>query len=489
MDLLIGLDVGTSAVKGVLVSADGEQLALGKRNTRFLFPQPGYIEVEPEEHYRSVCDLIRELAFHAPARAKVRGISMAFASGNTLLLDKEDRPLINIINWMDERGFNKTEEILPELETEEVHATVGWPWVRGGFPLAHLGWLRKHRPDTFRRAARYCMNSDWLMYRLTGRWGMDYSTATTFYLIDQVNRCWHKPYLDMLEIPEEAISALGPSGSVLGPLTREGVEDTGLSEDTLVVLGAFDHPSAARGTGFTRVKDLLLSCGTSWVGFYPVKDRNLAIAQGLLVDSFLAPRGPWATMFSLPEVGRRIDWYIDNLILMEEENPEEKYTIFSESSEKVPPGARGVYTNPFLDSKHVPQAEIDLHANHSRDEIARAVMEGPALRMRYNIERLAKVGIKSDRIAMVGGPAESPVWPRIVAEITGLELRLINGQTAGAVGAAILAAVGAGLFRDEVQAFESMGGEGTVISPSPKTMKLYDSIYQEFLERTVHEQV
>jgi xylulokinase len=327
------------------------------------------------------------------------------------------------------------------------------------------------------------------MYRLSGRWGMDYSTATTFYLIDQVNRRWHRPYLDMLEIPEEAISKLGPSGSVLGPLTREGAEDTGLSEDTLVALGAFDHPSAARGTGFTRVGDLLLSCGTSWVGFYPIEHRDPAIAQRLLVDPFLSPDGPWATMISIPEIGRRIDWYIENLVLLEEENPEEKYTIFSESSEKVPPGAKGVYINPFLDSKHIPQSEIDLHANRSRDEIARAVMEGPALRMRYNIERLAEAGIKADRIAMVGGPAESPNWPRVMAEITGLELKLVNGQTAGAVGAAILAAVGAGLFRDEREAFASMGGEGSVITPSTGTVKLYDSIYQEFLERTVHEQV
>lgn len=489
MDLFIGLDVGTSAVKGVLLSSEGLQLALGKRSTRLLSPQPGFIEVEPEEHYRSVCDLIRELASHVPAGVKVRGISMAFASGNTMLLDEKDRPLINIINWMDERAFNQMEEIFPGLDKHSVYNMVGWPFNRGWFPMAHLGWLKKHQPKTYRRAARYCMNSDWLMYRLTGRWGMDYSTASTFYLIDQVNFRWHKPYLDMLEIPEEAISKLGPSGSVLGPLTHQGAEDTGLSEKTLVVLGAFDHPSAARGTGFINVGDLLLSCGTSWVGFYPIADRSLGISQELLVDPFLTPNGPWATLFSLPEIGRRIDWYLENLVLKEEENPDEKYAIFSESSEKAPPGARGHYINPFLDSKNIPEAEIDLHAHRSREEIARAVMEGPALRMRYSIERLARAGIRADRIAMVGGPSESPVWPRIVAEITGLELKLINGQTAGAVGAAILASVGAGLFRDEREAFSAMGGEGTVITPSADAVKVYDPIYQQFLEKYVHEQV
>jgi xylulokinase len=483
MELFIGLDVGTSAVKGVLLSSRGEQLATGRRSTRLLFPQPGYVEVEPEEHYRTVCALIAELASNRPAGARVRAISMAFASGNTLLLDEKGRPLINIINWMDERAAGKTEQIFPDLVVNEVHATVGWPWTKGAFPLAHLGWLKKFQPDTYRRAARFCMNSDWLMFRLTGRWGIDYSTASTFYLIDQVRRCWHKPYLEMLQIPEEAISQLGPSGSVLGPLTRQGAEDAGLSEETLVVLGAFDHPSAARGTGFTNVGDLLLSCGTSWVGFYPIADRRLGVSQGLLVDPFLSPDGPWATLFSLPEIGRRIDWYIENLVLKQEENPDEKYRIFSESSEKIPPGASGVYINPFLDSKHVPKSEVDLHTHRSREEIARAVMEGPALRMRYNIERLAAAGIRADRIAMVGGPSESPVWARIVAEITGLELKLINGQTAGAVGAAILAAVGAGLFRDEREAFACMGGEGAVLTPSASAVRDYESVYQRFLER------
>jgi len=489
MDLLIGLDVGTSAVKGVLVSSEGDQLALSQRGTQLLYPQPGFVEVQPEEHYASVCGLIRELASHAPAGAEVRGISMAFASGNTMLLDAEQRPLINIISWMDKRAFDKTDDILPGFDRESVHPVVGWPFSGGWFPLGHLGWLKKYQPDTYSRAARYCMNSDWLMYRLTGRWGMDYSTASTFFLIDQLNHRWHRPFLDILEIPEEAISKLGPSGSVLGSLSAQGAEDTGLSRKAVVALGAFDHPSAARGTGFMEVGDLLLSCGTSWVGFYPIEERDLAISQRLLVDSFLTPEGPWATMFSIPEIGRLIDRYIDRYVLREGIASKNKYELFNTRAGQAPPGARGAFIDPFVPVLDIPSAPIDLPVHHSQEEIARAVMEGPALRMRYNIERLAAAGIRADRIAMVGGPAESPVWPRIVAEITGLELKLINGQTAGAVGAAILAAIGAGLFRDEREAFASMGGEGKVITPSAKTMKLYDSIYQEFLGRYVDEQV
>ncbi len=312
---------------------------------------------------------------------------------------------------------------------------------------------------------------------------MDHSTAITLYLQDQVNRKWHKPFLDYLGIPEEAVSELMPSGAALGPLTTQGAQDTGLSKDTLVVLGAFDHPSAARGTGFLDSGDLLLSCGTSWVGFYPIENRDLALSQRLLVDPFLVPEGPWAAMFSLPEIGNLIDWYIDNLIVRQDEDQAGKYTICSERSAATTAGARGHYFNPFLDSKNIPRSEIDLHSGRSREEIARAVMEGLALRMRRKIERLAEAGIEAERIAMVGGPSESPVWPQIVAEIIGLELKLINGQTAGAVGAAILAAIGAGLFRNEREAFEAMGGNGTIITPSDEAVKKYNSVYEGYLER------
>ena len=327
------------------------------------------------------------------------------------------------------------------------------------------------------------MNSDWLLFRLSGSWGMDPSTATTFYLQDQVNRKWHGPLIEYLGIPEDAISTLKPSGSVLDYLSPEGAKDTGLTEETVVVLGSFDHPSAARGIGFFDPGDLLLSCGTSWVGFYPVEDRDLALSQGLLVDPFLTPEGPWGTMFSLPKIGNLIDWYIDNIIVRQGEDPADKYTIFSERAAGAPIGANGHFVNPYLNSKHIPNSEIDLHLTRSRGEIARAVMEGPALRMRRNIEKLAEAGICAEQIAMVGGPSESPVWPRIVAEVIGLELKLINGQTAGAVGAAILAAIGAGLFRNEREAFEAMGGDGIIITPSVEAVEKYNAVYEGYLER------
>ncbi|GAK59384.1 xylulokinase [Candidatus Vecturithrix granuli] len=480
MNLFIGLDVGTSAVKGVLMSEEGDILAQGKRLTQFLHPQTDFIELSPEDHYRSVCDLIRELASSAPPGSSIAALSMAAASGNTLLTDDAGQPLTNIISWLDTRAVQEAHELLPDFDFKQVHPIVGWPWV-GSFPLGHLAWLKAHAAETYHNASHYGMNSDYLLFRLSGKWGMDASTATTFYLQDQCKRRWHIPYLERLKISEKNLSALLPSGSVLGALTSRAAKDTNLSEKMLVVLGAFDHPCAARGTGMLQPGDLLLSCGTSWVGFYPLENRDLALSQTMLIDPFLTPNGPWGAMFSLARIGTKIDWYINHLILQPGDKFSDRHSVFNALAQQVPPGANGLYINPCRDISELPEKIAALNTRYTREEIARAVMEGTAFEMRRKIKELTEAGIPARRIAMVGGPAESPIWPRIVAEITGLELRLINGQNAGAVGAAILAGIGAGVFRDEIDAFSRMGAQASCISPSASAQNLYASLYETYI--------
>ena len=214
-DLLIGLDLGTSAIKGILVSAEGSIIAQDKVLTKLEKPRPSVVEFSAVKHYRNVCGLIRKLNDQRPPGAAVRAISMAAASGNTLLTDNNGLPLTPVISWLDTRVEDSIDEILPGLDADSVHKLVGWPLI-GMFPLAHLAYFKHSMPDVYKQAGRYCMDTDYILYCLTGKWGMDPSTATTFYLQDQVKGAWHKPYLEMLEITEDSISPLMPSGTVLG---------------------------------------------------------------------------------------------------------------------------------------------------------------------------------------------------------------------------------------------------------------------------------
>jgi sugar (pentulose or hexulose) kinase len=481
--MFIGLDIGTTAVKGVLISEDGSILAQAKRLTQFIKPAPGYFEIDPENHYRSVCEVIRELTASVPHGKNVKALSMASASGNTLLLDKNNQPLTNLISWMDQRAVGLQEELFPSFDFSTLHDTVGWFWVEM-FPLAHLGWLKKKQPHVYKKATRVSMFIDYLYYRLCGNWLIDQSNATTSYLQDQKKGTWHKPYLEYLEIDDSYLSEIKPSGFRAGKITPQAALDTGLHRDTELALGAFDHPCAARGTGNLDEGNLMLSCGTSWVGVYPTKDRDLALRNNLLIDPFLTPAGPWATFFSHPAIGVNIDWYIDNIIAKDTHHTHtDKYTLFNQAAQESSPGAEGVIIDPFKDP-----SQDKAYSSHIRKEkkenIARALMEGAAFEMKKKIEALHTQGFTAQKITMVGGPSESPIWPQILSTITGLQLRLINGQVAGAFGSTLLAAIGLGFFRNEREAFDSIGGTPSMITPQKELQERYQEVFTQYNDKT-----
>jgi len=430
----IGLDLGTSGLKGVLIDRQGSVLAEAFADTSLLRPHDGWVEVDPEQHYQNVCQVIRELA--TAADGDVLALAMAAASGNTLLTDAEGVPLTRIINWMDGRAEQQPPAVLSGLTPEEIAQITGWPFV-SSFPLAHLAWLREHYSDLFNSAGHYAMDTDWLLYRLTGRWRMDHSTATTFHLQQQTPGRYYEPLLKMLEITQEKLSDLVPCGTLVGLLTAGAIRDTGLSSRTQVITGCFDHPAAARSVGVLTPGQLMLSCGTSWVGFTPLMDRQAILAAGLLCDPFLsADGGPWGGIFSVPAIGPTIDWYVENVIAPDEED---RMQIFNESAAEASPGAGGL--------------EIDLREPPrkiaaSRAEVSRAVMEGAARLLNDKIQELQAYGFRYDSAVMVGGPAKSPIWPTIVADITGIAVE-VGDHSAGARGAALLASEALGTSGNE----------------------------------------
>ncbi|MDA3925646.1 MAG: FGGY family carbohydrate kinase [Kiritimatiellae bacterium] len=427
----IGLDIGTSALKGVLTDSRGTVLAEVGAENHLLHPQEGWVEMDPEEHYRNVCQILRKLADATPG--EVTAVAMAAASGNVLLSGPDGSPLGNIISWMDSRAAQQPPAALVGLDAGDVAQIVGWPCVTN-FPLAQLAWLSENQSELFCSAAHIGMDTDWLLYRLTGEWKMDHSTATTFHLQNQSTGTYYAPYLEKLGIAQEKLSALIPSGEIVGRLSSQAVADTGLSERTVVVSGCFDHPAAARATGVLKPGELMLSCGTSWVGFIPHSDRNAIVEAGLLCDPFLSDRdGPWAGMFSVPKIGRNIDWYVENVIALGEK-VSERMRAFDSMAAKAEPGAGGLH----IDLREKPK-QIDA----DRVNVSRAVMEGAARLLNERILELAEYGFCYSRAVMVGGPSRSPVWPGIVAEITGLDVTA-GDRSAGARGAAMLAAEGVG---------------------------------------------
>lgn len=419
MGYYIGLDIGTSSVKGVLQSADGKTAATVR--SAFLYEkEEGKTELNPALYLETCYGAIRTLAEQAKGE-KILGLCASSASGNLLLLDQQGSPLTNIIGWQDQRGCSPE-----ELDAEEIYPVIGWGFDGKSFPLAQLCRIKKQQPALLENCGKVCMSTEYLYYKLTGAWGISPSAGTPFYLIDQAKGCyWQKP-LALLGIPEEKLPPIFPCGHILGQVTQQGAKECGLEAGTPVALGSFDHPSAARGVGVLEEGQMLLSCGTSWVALYPVASREKILSAKMLSDPFLDP-GVYAGMTSVPSVSEKIQNCICTLL---GQFPDPFRTL-SALAEKGAPGKLQI------DPTDPPKTEEV--AAYPKEDVARAIMEGTVRLLKNQMDDLAQQGISAKSAVMVGGPSEDPLWVALIEEICGISVKVVHGAYAGAVGAATIA--------------------------------------------------
>ena len=419
----IGLDLGTSSVKAVLFST--KKGVVAKDSAKFTYAPAHlpdgseYLGINMEKFYRTICSVLQNLGKKLPDGADFGGIAMASASGNGLLCDKDGNALIDAYSWLTPAMSAEIATVFGADFGPAVREAAGWG-LAPSFPLGQFSHLRVHAPELLERADVVCMATEYVLHRLTGKWGIDVSTATPFYFLDQKKRAWNKDFLDTLDIPECKLPTLMESGDLLGEMTESGAADAGLPVGTRVFVGSFDHPTAARACNIEKEGDLLISCGTSWVCFFPKNDRAEIMAHNLSADPFLTPDGPWGTICSLARAGERIDELTARFF----GDAENMFVAFDEAAAKAPRGAEGLSFNPM---EQLP----DL-TGYSKESIARAIMEGVANALKKRMGDIVKV----ERITMCGGPSVSPVWPLVLADVFGVPVNVTYGAHSGAVGAA-----------------------------------------------------
>ena len=422
----IGLDLGTSSVKAVLFSKESGVVAKDSEEfvyaPAFLPDGSEYLGINMEKFYDKICAVLHRLAKNIPSNADFAGIAMASASGNSVICDSEGCAIIDGYSWLNPSMDDEVASVFGNDFGSGVLESSGWSLV-SSFPLGQLSHLRVHAPDLLDKAATVCMSTEYVLHRLTGKWGIDVSTATPFYILDQKKREWNKEYIKALGIPVSKLPPLYECGDFLGKLTEAGARDTGLPVGSCVYLGSFDHPTAARACNIEKQGDLLISCGTSWVCFFPMDRREDIISMQLLTDPFLTPNGPWGAIFSLTRASERIKEVVDRYI----GTGDDKFILLDKLAASAPSGAEGLSFNPI---EEIP----DLSA-YSKQNIARALMEGIANALKARMGDFVKV----ERITMCGGPSISPVWRAVLSEIFGVPVGVTYGPHSGAVGAALYA--------------------------------------------------
>ena len=481
--LLLGLDVGTTATKAVLFDLRGTAIAASTEAYGLITPRDGWVEQDPQALWRAVIAAVRRIVAQMSPTDRVVALSLASQGGTTIPVDGKGRPTYRAISWMDARAGREADHLRITLGADTIRTTTGWP-LGPTLPLQHIAWLRAHDPEVFRRTDRFLFVNDFITERLTGERAMNPSDATMTQLCDIAAASWDDRLLKAVGIERDHLSPILPSGEIVGKLSIDASGSLGLPPDVIVANGAHDQYCAAVGTGVTRPGKVLLSCGTAWVLLAVPENLQCGLDSGLAMSCHAVP-GRWGGIRSLGAIGASLEWFVAQIWRRGEDvGREGLYASLNARVAAVPPGARELFFFP-LSGGHVGTHSggggfVHLTLSHTRDEMARAVMEGTAFELRWAIDEIRTNGVAVEGLTMVGGAAESHIWPQIVADVTALPVVLPDERQAAARGAAILAGIGAGIFADAEAGFAAFRGDETELAPEPGVVRDYDQHFERY---------
>ena len=481
MDLLLGLDVGTTATKALAIDAKGEKVASAFYNYGLMTPREDWVEQNPDDLWQGVIAVTHEVMNQLKPQYHIVALSISSQGGTLIPVDERILPSYNAISWMDHRAHKQADELRDFFGSDRVYEISGWD-IYDGLPLLSICWLRQNKPSIFDETRYFLFVNDFIIYRLTGKLCMDPSDAGITQLYNIAEGKWDEGMLDYAGIDLSQLSPVRSSGTAIGAITSEASMATGLPESIIVVNGAHDQYCAALGTGVLNPGDIMLSCGTAWVILGVMDKLRLDPEKLISISPHIIP-DRWGALKSMGAVGSCMEWFLDNLW----EHEGDRTGLYDEMnlhSEQSPSGSKGLIFFPSSGGYgHGNRgAFIGLSISHSRGDMARSIMEGIAFDLRLTIHSIQKSGIECKSFSMVGGAANSRIWRNIVADITHVPVILPSVTQAASYGAAMLAGVGSKVFADPMAASNALNVSKVVIEADSDNSKKYDDLFDIYCD-------
>ncbi|MGI9416316.1 MAG: xylulokinase [Geminicoccaceae bacterium] len=482
--LCIGLDVGTSGVKAVLASPDGRVLADAIADYPLLTPKPGWTEQEPETWWAASCRVLSDLASKAPG--PIEAIGLTGQMHGAVFLDADGEVIRPALLWNDQRTAAACDEIEERVGSRRLREITGNPALTG-FQAPKILWLRENEPEAYARVSKVLLPKDFVRFRLTGDLATDASDAAGTLLLDLAGRDWSPEVLEALDIPKNWLPAVHEGPDITGHVSADGARATGLSAGLPVVAGGGDNAAAAVGSGVVADGSGFVSLGTSGVVFVAT-DRATLDPEGRLHAFCHAVPGRYHLMGVVLAAGGSLRWYRDNLARLTADEGDDAYgEIFSRAAE-VAPGADDLFYLPYLAGERTPHMDpfargafAGLTLAHDNRHMARALIEGVSFALKDSLDLIQALGISPHVLQVVGGGARSPIWRRWLAAILGADLQRLEVEEGPAMGAALLAAVGAGFFDDVDQAVAAaVRPNGPAERSDPELTERYRGIHRRF---------
>ncbi len=473
--LYIGVDLGTSAVKLLLMDEAGKIRNIVSKEYDLSFPHPGWSEQAPEDWYAQSVAGIIELTKDCD-KTQVAGIGFGGQMHGLVVLDENDEVIRPAILWNDGRTTKETDylnNVVGRDKLSEYTANIAF----AGFTAPKNLWMKENEPEDFARIKKIMLPKDYLAYRLSGVHCTDYSDASGMLLLDVKNKCWSKEMMEICGVREEQLPKLFESYEVVGTLKPELAATLGLSENVKVIAGAGDNAAAAVGTGTVGDGMCNISLGTSGTIF--ISSKTFGVDENNALHSFDHADGSFHLMGCMLSAASCNKWWMDEILKTQE------YAKEQEGIARL--GENHVYYLPYLMGERSPHNDpaaratfIGMTMDTTREEMTQAVLEGVAFGLRDSLEVARSLGIKIGRTKICGGGAKSPLWKKIIANVMNLKVDVIESEEGPGYGGAILAAVGCGEYANVEEAAEKLVKVIDTVEPEPELVEKYEARYQQF---------
>jgi len=493
---LIGIDIGTTSIKAVAFGVNGDELSKATTPTRTHSPKAGWSYFDPAEIWADICAVLRKVLANLPAEIEPAGVAFTSFGETAAPLSREGQPVYDMISWFDARTQVQADWWAETVGEERTSRITGLP-VKPVFGILKLLWLRENEPQKFAQIDCWLNTADYGAYRLCGARATDYSLASRMMVLDLQKRAWSQPLLDAIDLPQSILAELLPSGTLLGYVHAEAARETGLPQGLPVSCGGHDHICAALALGITNAGDIFHSMGTAEAVMVltkePVPDPAIT-KQGVGQGIHVYPNRSYA-MCGLQFAGGSMDW-VRRLLFAEKRgdnlgSDEGSYPQMVDAARAVPPGAEGVFFLPHLLRANPPAVDlksrgafIGMSREMSKGHLARAVFEGLAYEAQQSQDVMKDVLLVAmTQMIATGGGTRNDLLMQIKSDLVGRPITMPNVDEATCLGAAILAGVGAGVYRNFEDASEQIRYTSRSVEPNMERHAFYQERYVQVYQK------
>ena len=468
MNYYIGLDLGTSGLKGLLVDRLGNVIKESNESYPVHYPCDGWSEQNPEDWIVATRKIVKTLS--QGVEEDVKGISIGGQMHGLVILDDQDQDIRPAILWNDGRTQKQTDYLNDVIGKERLSALTA-NIAFAGFTAPKILWMKENEPENFAKIAKIMLPKDYVAYMLTGVHSCDYSDASGTLLLDVEHKCWSKDMCKICSVKEEWLPRLYESYEVTGKVLQE----FGLP-NAVFVAGAGDNAAAAIGTGTVKNGSCNISLGTSGTVF--ISGDTFSVDKKNALHAFAHANGKWHLMGCILSAASANKWWLEDIL---------KTNDYAGAIKDVSLGENSVYFLPYLMGERSPHNDVNargaflgMRANTTREEMNLAVLEGVAFALRDCVEVARSSGIVVSKTAICGGGAKSEVWKKIIANVLNAEVVSLETEQGPSYGAAILAMVGTGEYATVKEATDRIVKEKSSVLPEKDLTEKYEAKYQKF---------